>query len=62
MSDNVTGLADPDTTDVDLMISATGGPSGGTAWHTNYSPNHYAWFYVVGALLLLWGIGGVFRH
>lgn len=60
MSENVTGLADPDTTDVNLVGNITGSYVK-EAWHTNYSPNHYAWFYIVGALLLLWGMGGVFR-
>lgn len=60
MSDNVTGLADPDTTDINLTGNVTGS-SVSSAWHMNYSPNHYAWLYIVGALLLLWGMGGVFR-
>ena len=61
MSQNITGGANPDTTDVNLIGNVTGN-SVSDAWHTNYSPNHYAWLYIVGALVLLWGVGGVFRH
>lgn len=61
MSMNITGNASPDNTDVNLTGNITG-DSVSSAWHTNYSPNHYAWLYIVGALLLLWSVGGVFRH
>ena len=60
MSGNITGQADPDTTDVDLNPSITGNAVT-SMWHENYSPNHYAWFYIVAALALLWGMGGLFR-
>ena len=58
MSANITGNANPDTTNVDLQGNETG-DAVSPAWHTNYSSNHYAWLYIVGALLLLWGVGGV---
>lgn len=61
MSANITGNANPDTTMIDLQGNVTG-DAVSPAWHTNYSPNHYAWAYIVGALLLLWGVGGVFKH
>ena len=60
MSGNITGDADPDTTAVNLMPNITG-DAASPAWHTSYSPHHYAWFYIVAALALLWGVGGVFR-
>ena len=58
MSD-VTNLANPDTTSVDLSQNVTG--SIDTSWHKNVSSNHYAWVYVVGGISLLWLIGATFK-
>lgn len=57
-------MADPysaDNTATNLAGHVSGDNTSGTAWHLKFSDNHYAWFYVIGALLLLWGMGGAFK-
>lgn len=56
---DVTGIANPDNTALDLNPNVTG--SIDTAWHKNVSQNHYAWVYVVGGLGLLWLMGAGFK-
>jgi hypothetical protein len=50
----------PDTTMTTLSGHVTG-DNANNKWHMGFSANHYAWVYIVGALVLLWLMGGAFK-
>jgi hypothetical protein len=62
MSDNITGAADADTTRIDLGQRPYETPAPATSVGRNWTENHYAWIYVVGAVALLWGLGATFNR
>ena len=59
MANNPYGVSD-DTTASNLTGHVTG-TNVVSSFGRNVSVNAYAWFYVVGALALLWLFGGAFR-